>query len=194
MTTSTPPTGRFAELRRALRRFAEVYGWVAREQIAKRRRRSLAIVMLSSLGPLAQGATIGAILTVFGMLGASSQGDSSGLLAGLAGRPALALPLLGAVVLVLNAAGSWASFRAAKLARAMAREFHVFVQQATFRALVNSDASRTPPLDETTFKNGASRNPILCGKAVESLLGLAEPMWLLIVASVILLTVHPLLA
>ncbi|MGE3880904.1 MAG: hypothetical protein AB7I19_17730, partial [Planctomycetota bacterium] len=42
--------------------------------------------------------------------------------------------------------------------------------------------------------NGASRNPILCGKAVESLLGLAEPMWLLIVASVILLTVHPLLA
>lgn len=194
MTTPTPTPGRFAELRRAVARFAEVYGWVAREQILRRRKRSLTIVLLSSLGPIAQGATIAAILSVFGMLGATERGQDGGLLASLADRPALALPLLGAVVLLLNVAGSWASFRAARLARTMAREFHVRVQQATFRALVDSETSGTPPLDETTFKSRASRNPILCGKAVESLLGLAEPIWLLVVAAVILVNVHPLLA
>lgn len=180
------------DLKERGRRFTAAYSWMAREHLLANKPALTSILVLIAIGAISQG-----VMVAF--LGFSIDRLQFGTPVGVAivdeslpDSPAAQLALASICLLLLIGIGGLSNYRATVKTRALARAFHYRCAQWALRvlarstSLVRSDFPETLPETVRTIQ----RDPNHMGKALEVLVKLSEPVFRLVVSSVLLLWIE----
>lgn len=173
-----------------VRRFLGVYHWVIREQLLIRKGRLTLALSLSAVGALAQGGVIGFIAFTVNYL-QNPRTFGIAWLDRILDHTLLMLAIFGLILFCIALIGASSTFASSILARSMARASHKQSSVMALSIMIGSSSLDHPglPDSEGGLRRLIVRNTTHLGKAVETLISLAAPMWRMLVMAGILLSV-----